>query len=132
MKPLVFSFVVSLSDEIVIQGTIHKASWQTQHLKTPQQAAWAYVRGLLEKPGEYRIFVAVDGLVDQREIVVVEDEEGALLRSEGTSPSAVIEFSDDKDDVKVTMRFHPEIDLKNDNATPAQMLMLEKWSALQQ
>ncbi len=68
--------LLSKKRDIEMSGTIAKTDWQTKYLRTTQEAAWAYVRGLLMFAGKWRCTVNDE----QRLIDVVVFEGGEIFR----------------------------------------------------
>jgi hypothetical protein len=64
-----------------LHGNAQIETWKSEHLDDERSAAWAFVRKLLSKPGEYVCSVTVAGFdVPERRVINVELVDGVLFR----------------------------------------------------
>lgn len=84
---LYFDYTADLPGIFRLHGTVDRSNWEpSEHVHGQLGAAWAFVRGLLHIPGEWRCSVRIEG-VDERRVIEVNEIDGTIFRSVGESPS---------------------------------------------
>ncbi|MHC4406336.1 MAG: hypothetical protein ACYTG0_42435 [Planctomycetota bacterium] len=80
--PLSFTYRVELDGDPVRRfvGEVDVGAWQSEYLRTPEQAAWAFCRRMCDRPGTWRCLVWLSGeLLEPRLVDVSLDTECFVL-----------------------------------------------------
>jgi len=61
-------------------GCVAMSEWKHKHFSDKRQAAWAFVRGRCDEPGQWLCLVTVVGKSTETRVIEVTHSEGAIFR----------------------------------------------------